>query len=184
MNHGHRAVVVVDLGFGDSGKGTVVDWLARHGARWVVRFNGGAQAGHNVVTPDGRHHTFAQFGSGTFVPGVRTLLSRFMVVHPTGLLVEAAHLAGGGCPRCPRALDREPRGLVITPFSPGGQSPARVRPRLGLRARVAWAWGDGGDALAHPDAAIRMRHPRCLRALQLLERIRETKRNSAAKTLP
>ncbi|HEX6930747.1 MAG TPA: adenylosuccinate synthetase, partial [Streptosporangiaceae bacterium] len=45
-------VIVADLGFGDSGKGTVVDWLcARRGARTVVRFNGGAQAAHNVITP-------------------------------------------------------------------------------------------------------------------------------------
>ena len=50
-----RAAVVVDLGFGDAGKGAVVDALVRaRGARLVARFNGGAQAGHNVVAPDGR----------------------------------------------------------------------------------------------------------------------------------
>ena len=63
-------IIVVDLGYGDAGKGTVVDWLCvpRPDAApvaAVVRFNGGAQAAHNVVTADGRHHTFAQFGSGT-----------------------------------------------------------------------------------------------------------------------
>lgn len=92
--NGPRAIVVVDLAYGDCGKGTVVDFLTRHcGAATVVRFNGGPQAGHNVVTPDGRHHTFAQFGSGTFVPGVRTLLSRFMFIEPYAMLAEAAHLA-------------------------------------------------------------------------------------------
>ena len=45
----------------------------------VVRFNGGAQAGHNVVTPAhrnslSRHHTFHSLGRGLFVPRVRTLL--------------------------------------------------------------------------------------------------------------
>jgi adenylosuccinate synthase len=79
-----KASVVVDLGFGDAGKGLVTDFLVRElGAHTVVRFNGGAQAGHNVVTPDGRHHTFAQLGAGSFVPGVRTFLSRYVVVHPT-----------------------------------------------------------------------------------------------------
>ena len=89
-----RAIVVVDLAYGDCGKGTVVDFLTRHcGATTVVRFNGGPQAGHNVVTPEGRHHTFAQFGSGTFVPGVRTLLSRFVLIEPYAMLAEVAHLA-------------------------------------------------------------------------------------------
>ena len=46
-----RHVAVVDLGYGDAGKGTVVDWLcATRPVTAVIRFNGGAQAGHNVVT--------------------------------------------------------------------------------------------------------------------------------------
>jgi adenylosuccinate synthase len=49
-----------------------------------------------VVTGDGRHHTFAQFGSGSFTPGVRTHLSRFVLVDPLALAAEAAHLASVG----------------------------------------------------------------------------------------
>ena len=91
------ATVVVDLGFGDAGKGTIVDWLVRRDdAAIVVRWNGGAQAGHTVVLDDGRHHTFAQLGAGSFVPGVRSHLARPVVVHPTGLLVEARHLEARG----------------------------------------------------------------------------------------
>jgi adenylosuccinate synthase len=97
-------VIVVDLGYGDAGKGTVVDWLCARGPyAAVVRFNGGAQAAHNVVTGDGRHHTFAQFGSGTFTPGVVTHLSRFMMVDPLALVAEADHLAAVGAGD---ALDR------------------------------------------------------------------------------
>jgi adenylosuccinate synthase len=85
-------VAVVDLGYGDAGKGTVVDTLcAGGGVRAVLRFNGGAQAAHNVVTSDGRHHTFAQFGSGT-LRGVPTHLTRFVVVDPVALAAEAAAL--------------------------------------------------------------------------------------------
>src|SRR5690606_29247276 len=91
------AFIVVDLGFGDAGKGTIVDYLCRRErATLVVRTNGGAQAGHNVVTADGRHHTFSQLGAGTFVPGVRTHLSRFVVVHPTALAIEAQRLEARG----------------------------------------------------------------------------------------
>jgi adenylosuccinate synthase len=84
-------VAVVDLGYGDAGKGTVVDALCAGDTRAVLRFNGGAQAAHNVVTEDGRHHTFAQFGSGT-LRGVPTHLTRFVVVDPVALAAEAAAL--------------------------------------------------------------------------------------------
>ncbi|GAA0510683.1 adenylosuccinate synthetase [Paractinoplanes deccanensis] len=85
-------VAVVDLGYGDAGKGTVVDAIcAATPVRAVLRFNGGAQAAHNVITEDGRHHTFAQFGSGT-LRGVPTHLTRFMVVDPLALAAEAAAL--------------------------------------------------------------------------------------------
>jgi adenylosuccinate synthase len=85
-------VAVVDLGYGDAGKGTVVDALcSRAKPRAVLRFNGGAQAAHNVVTEDGRQHTFAQFGSGT-LRGVPTHLTRFMVVDPLALAAEASSL--------------------------------------------------------------------------------------------
>jgi len=88
-----RPILVVDLAFGDCGKGTLVDFLTRRcQPTAVVRFNGGPQAGHNVVTPDSRHHTFSQFGSGSFVPGVKTVLSRFMLIEPYALLNEARHL--------------------------------------------------------------------------------------------
>src|SRR5437773_11389748 len=88
-----QAIIVIGLAFGDEGKGSIVDFLTRrYNAHTVVRFNGGPQAGHNVVTSDGRHHTFSQFGSGTFVPGVRTLLSRFVLIEPYAMFKEAAHL--------------------------------------------------------------------------------------------
>ena len=67
-----KAIITVGLGFGDEGKGATVDYLARSlNADLVVRFCGGAQAGHNVQLPDGGRHTFAQFGAGTFA-GART----------------------------------------------------------------------------------------------------------------
>lgn len=84
--------VVVDLGFGDAGKGTVVDALCqKRETLAVIRFNGGCQAGHNVVLPDGRHHEFSQFGAGTLA-GVPTILTREFLFDPHALALEAQHL--------------------------------------------------------------------------------------------
>lgn len=108
--------MVTGLGFGDEGKGTTVEYLARrHNASLVIRHNGGAQAGHNIVTDDGVHHTFSQFGCGTF-DGVRTYLSRHMVVHPGGLLVEANTLAKKGVTDPLGLVVVDPDAPVITPF--------------------------------------------------------------------
>jgi len=77
-----RARVVIGANFGDEGKGLVTDWLcATQGADVVVRFNGGAQAGHTVVAPGGARHIFSHFGSGSFY-GVPTFLSQFFVCNP------------------------------------------------------------------------------------------------------
>jgi adenylosuccinate synthase len=111
-----RAILVVDLAFGDCGKGTIVDYLVRRDeSQIVVRFNGGPQAGHNVVTPDGRHHTFSQFGSGTFLPGVQSILSRFVLIEPYAMLNEATHLAEVGVPDALGRLIIDARCPVITP---------------------------------------------------------------------
>jgi adenylosuccinate synthase len=81
-----RALLMADLGFGDSGKGLVSDYLCRHeGVDLIIRYCGGPNAGHNVVTSDGKHVTFVQVGAGGLQPDVRTLLSRFMLVNPVYL---------------------------------------------------------------------------------------------------
>jgi adenylosuccinate synthase len=86
--------IVLGLGAGDEGKGKVTAALTRENKHiLVVRFNGGAQAAHNVVNDDGTHHTFHQFGSGTF-EGAATLLSRFMLVNPWTLQKEFSELVG------------------------------------------------------------------------------------------
>jgi adenylosuccinate synthase len=109
------AIHVVDLAFGDCGKGSVVDFLTRRrSAGLVVRFNGGPQAAHNVVTADGTH-TFSQFGSGSFVPGVRTLLSRFMLIEPYAMFNEARHLESLGVADAWGRLLIDGRCPVITP---------------------------------------------------------------------
>ena len=75
------ARVVIGAGWGDEGKGATVDRLVRGPDDVVVRFNGGAQAGHTVFAPDGRRHVFHHVGSGAF-HGAATYLSRHVVSKP------------------------------------------------------------------------------------------------------
>lgn len=92
-----RARAVIGASFGDEGKGLVTDYLcATEGAGMVVRFNGGSQAGHTVVTPDGARHVFQHFGSGTLA-GVPTFLSQFFTVNPIAFFKERDALLALGC---------------------------------------------------------------------------------------
>jgi len=157
MNTTRRAIVVVDLGFGDAGKGTVVDYLARRDAtHTVVRFNGGGQAAHNVITPDGRQHTFAQFGSGSFVPGVRTHLSRFMLVDPLSLVAEAAHLEAVGVADPLGLVTIDSAALVVTPLHVALNRLRELARGDGRHGSCGLGIGETmADALAHPADAVR-----------------------------
>jgi adenylosuccinate synthase len=174
-----KAYVVVDLGFGDAGKGLLTDWLVRTTeAKLVVRYNGGAQAGHNVVTPEGLHHTFAQFGAGTFVPGVRTFLSRYVVVHPTALMVEAGVLERKGIASPLERITISEHARITTPFH---QAANRLREvARGSRRHGSVGVGVGetvADSIAHPQdtvVAADLRSPSVLR--KKIARIRERKR--------
>ena len=78
--------IVIGAGFGDEAKGVTTDALASRaqsaGHRaCVVRFNGGAQAGHTVQLTDGTRHVFHHFGAGSLA-GAPTHLGQRFVVHP------------------------------------------------------------------------------------------------------
>jgi adenylosuccinate synthase len=83
--------VVTGIGLGDEGKGTAVDYLSRQlDSPVVIRSTGGPQAAHNVVLPDGRSHTFAQFGSG-FLSGAKTIYAA-PICDPLAFVKEARAL--------------------------------------------------------------------------------------------
>ena len=107
------ATVIVGANFGDEGKGLAVDAIVGSNPdAAVIRFNGGAQAGHTVVTADGRRHVFSHFGAGSFA-GAATFLSRFFVVQPQIFAGESAELAGIGVTP---SVYIDPEARVTTPF--------------------------------------------------------------------
>lgn len=113
-----RVIITVGLGFGDEGKGATVDYLTRlFEADLVVRYCGGSQAGHNVQLPDGRRHTFSQFGAGLLSradPRPLTWLGPDVVIDPPAMLREAEHLAELGVADPTSRLIVHPRCLVAT----------------------------------------------------------------------
>lgn len=111
-----KIFVVAGLGFGDEGKGSIVEFLTkRYDARFILRYNGGPQAAHYVVDSSGYLHCFAQYGSGTF-SGARTYLSEKMLVDPVRLGHEANSLAKKGVKQPLHFVTIDPDCLIVTPF--------------------------------------------------------------------
>ncbi|HEX2032838.1 MAG TPA: adenylosuccinate synthase [Chloroflexota bacterium] len=99
-------VAVVGCGWGDEGKGKIVDALAvERRARLVIRFNGGPNAGHTVVPeveggslPPWNKVVFHlhQVPSGVFAPDCISLCGPGTVIDPDGFLEELSQLEGHG----------------------------------------------------------------------------------------
>jgi adenylosuccinate synthase len=85
---------VVGLQWGDEAKGKIVDLLTdRH--HFVVRYNGGANAGHTVVR-DGKTFKLSLLPTGVLRPDVTSVIANGVVVFPARFLEEVATLRSGG----------------------------------------------------------------------------------------
>ena len=91
---GVRCVVVVGAQWGDEGKGKVVDALAERAAL-VVRYQGGANAGHTVDAPDGEF-VLHQIPAGILHAGTRCVIGNGVVLDPETLFREIDALAARG----------------------------------------------------------------------------------------
>ncbi|HHV79151.1 MAG TPA: adenylosuccinate synthase [Firmicutes bacterium] len=89
-----RAVVVVGTQWGDEGKGKVTDYLAEQ-ADMIVRYQGGANAGHTVVFK-GQEYKLHLVPSGIFHPGKICVLAGGMVIDPVELCGELDELEKQG----------------------------------------------------------------------------------------
>ncbi|MBI4370747.1 MAG: adenylosuccinate synthase [Elusimicrobia bacterium] len=88
------ALVVVGAQWGDEGKGKIVHFLGE-GADWVVRYQGGDNAGHTVVF-DGQSYALHLLPSGILQPGVKNIIGSGVVVNPSALAEEVAALESRG----------------------------------------------------------------------------------------
>ena len=89
-----RTIVVVGAQWGDEGKGKLVDVIAER-ADWVVRYQGGANAGHTVHIGD-NSFVLHQIPSGILHPGVRCAIGNGVVLDPDTLFDEVDELVRDG----------------------------------------------------------------------------------------
>jgi adenylosuccinate synthase len=89
-----RCAVVVGAQWGDEGKGKLVDVLAEQ-ADFVVRYQGGANAGHTVVTGDSQF-ILRQIPSGILHQGATCVIGNGVVVDPVTLFAELDALGERG----------------------------------------------------------------------------------------
>ena len=88
------AVVIVGAQWGDEGKGKATDLLAEH-IQYVVKFNGGNNAGHTVVIGNEKY-ALHLLPSGILTPGVIPVISNGVVIDPAVLFEELDALNSRG----------------------------------------------------------------------------------------
>ncbi len=107
-------VVVIGTQWGDEGKGKVVDLLTER-AEYVVRFQGGNNAGHTLVV-DGRQFIFHLIPSGILHPGKVCMIGNGVVLDPGVLIQEMDKLDAANIPVTPESLAISRYTHVIMPY--------------------------------------------------------------------
>jgi len=102
---------VIGLQWGDEGKGKVVDILAEH-SDIVVRYGGGANAGHTVVVGDEKF-ALHLLPSGSVRPNTTCVIANGVVVDPEVLIEEIGRLAQKGISLAKRLFVSENAHVVL-----------------------------------------------------------------------
>ncbi len=107
-------VVVVGTQWGDEGKGKIVDLLTRY-ADYIVRFQGGNNAGHTLVV-DGKQFIFHIIPSGILYENKKCMIGNGVVVDPAVLLDEIEELNANGLPVTPERMTISENAHLIMPY--------------------------------------------------------------------
>ena len=131
---GTNNTAVVGLQWGDEGKGKIVDLLtAEHDV--VVRYNGGANAGHSVVV-DGQRYALHLIPSGILYPDKLCVIANGVVVDPEKFVEEVDGLRARGV-RVGANLVVSDRAHVVMPYHK--EHDAALERVLGARAHAGEA---------------------------------------------
>jgi adenylosuccinate synthase len=140
---------VVGLQWGDEGKGKVVDLLSGHAAA-VVRYNGGANAGHSIVI-GGKRFALHLMPSGILRPGRLAVIGNGVVLDPAVLLGEIASLESAGVDVS--GLRISSRAHVVMPYHMDEDAAREAALRTGNEQAIGTTLRGIGPAYA--DKALR-----------------------------
>lgn len=107
-------MIVVGAQWGDEGKGKLVDIFAEK-ADLVVRYQGGANAGHTLVV-DGKKTVLHLIPSGILHPQTQCLIATGVVVDVFGLVQEIQHLQTNGFLKNPQQLLISDSATLLLPY--------------------------------------------------------------------
>jgi adenylosuccinate synthase len=106
-------VAVVGAQWGDEGKGKIVDWLSER-AEIVVRFQGGANAGHTLVIGN-VEYKLSLLPSGVVRPDKLSIVGNGVVIDPWGLIAEIDLMRKKGLTISPDTLRIADNAALILP---------------------------------------------------------------------
>ncbi|HVV28843.1 MAG TPA: adenylosuccinate synthase [Rhizomicrobium sp.] len=106
-------VTVIGAQWGDEGKGKIIDWLSNR-ADMVVRFQGGNNAGHTIVTGNSTYK-LSLLPSGV-VQGKRSIIGNGVVVDPWSLLEEIGRVGAAGLKVTPDLLVLAENAVLVLPL--------------------------------------------------------------------
>ena len=108
------SIVVLGTQWGDEGKGRIVDLIASR-TDLVVRYQGGNNAGHTIVT-DGKKIILHHVPSGILRENSLSLIGNGVVIDPKVLVAEIDALRSAGYPVSPSNFLISERAHVIMPY--------------------------------------------------------------------
>ena len=171
-----RVVVVVGAQWGDEGKGKLVDVLAER-ADWVVRYQGGANAGHTVDLGD-RSFVLHQIPSGILHPGVRCAIGNGVVLDADTLFEEIDGLVRAGIDVEGRLYVSE-RAHLVLPYHKMVDAASASSRAIGTTGRgIGPAYED--KVARRGVRVLELRHPERLR--EVVEKGAENARSRLARS--
>ena len=108
------SVVVIGSQWGDEGKGKIVDLLTEY-ADYIVRFQGGNNAGHTLVV-DGRQYIFHIIPSGILYEEKMCMIGNGVIIDPGVLLREMDQLREKGLEVTPAKMMISENAHLIMPY--------------------------------------------------------------------
>lgn len=105
------SIAVLGCMWGDEAKAKIVDYLGEN-VDYVVRFQGGSNAGHTIVV-DGRKHVFHTIPSGIMYPKTLCLIGSGVVIDPLNIMGEIEALAETGVDVDGRLVIDDRAGIVL-----------------------------------------------------------------------